>query len=415
MEDGITVRDVAEILSVTMQAGEKLITTGFRIIEGTSVMAAKMMNTLYLSKWKGKTSLNRFRAIKGEEMQFMCIYTEEPERLKEIFKEMEKHGILTARLPDLCTGDGTIQFVYSPSDASKMEAFLINHSKGKNQMIKIEPTTASAYHRSGIRDGNPTPELSALENSAEKVIKKGKITGQERLALPGPDHKTISVEKTSVLWSHSRLMALSVPGQKEALLIGKEDVKESDEKNLDITIRSEEYYQVLDKLTGELSMQRGEALLGQMVQPTVAQKKEQLQEQLNTVNKDLGKVTRITIHEKMFLEKFDPSKETFRTRIPYSQDIVTIPTRHCRLMNEGKILEVYLYDHMDYIVDRRNGEIQCSGVELRRNYDDKSREQNQKRVPYGESKKTVQSHQGNTAGQIHTEKRKREKTPVRKR
>ena len=61
MEDGITVRDVAEILSVTMQAGEKLITTGFRIIEGTSVMAAKMMNTLYLSKWKGKTSLNRFR------------------------------------------------------------------------------------------------------------------------------------------------------------------------------------------------------------------------------------------------------------------------------------------------------------------------------------------------------------------
>ena len=79
-------------------------------------------------------------------------------------------------------------------------------------MIKIGPTTASAYHRSGIRDGNPTPELSALENSAEKVIKKGKITGQERLALPGPDHKTISVEKTSVLWSHSRLMALSVPG-----------------------------------------------------------------------------------------------------------------------------------------------------------------------------------------------------------
>ena len=96
-----------------------------------AMLMMKIYNSLYLGKWKGKTAFQRFRAIKGDDYEFINICSEDPEKLARIEKEMEAHNLLFAKLPDLCGGDGNTQYVIARSDMNIFSAFLMDHLHGE--------------------------------------------------------------------------------------------------------------------------------------------------------------------------------------------------------------------------------------------------------------------------------------------
>ncbi|MCD7744121.1 MAG: hypothetical protein LUI13_02315 [Lachnospiraceae bacterium] len=173
------VQDACQIVIVT---GKSAYWIG-KITTQLTMMILKLMNTIYLAKWKGATTLNRFRNIKGDDFMFINASTEDRALLQHIEKEMEDHGILFARLPDLCGGDGRTQYVISPSDSAKFKAFLLDHNAGKYRDVKVGPISAEDYARSGIdRNGRETPEMQELSRSANEVIQEQKQIGVRQTA-----------------------------------------------------------------------------------------------------------------------------------------------------------------------------------------------------------------------------------------
>jgi hypothetical protein len=238
---------------------------------------AKLFNTLYMSKWKGDTSLRRFRAIRGNDMQFFNIATEDKAALKAIYKSMKKHGILVGRLPDLCGGDGKTQIVISPCDMSKMESFLLDHKNGKYGGIKISPISAADYERTGhTRDGRLTPEYEGLERSAERRQKRRL---QDREALPmksqevteflmvvkqkeqqgdGEREKVRIHHEEAYCGSHSNWISYSIEDGKRAVLVPRKDISEKDaDGTVEAAIEFKKEYICIDKSNGELTHMGG--------------------------------------------------------------------------------------------------------------------------------------------------------------
>ena len=156
------VQDAIQILYLTGQ-----------ISGAAAQMVYKILNTVYLSKWKGKTSFSRLRQIKGEEALFLNAATEDRLALRRIEQEMKAHGILFARLPDLCGGDGRTQYVISPSDLPKFKIFLLDHQAGPYGSISVGLIRPSDYIKSGVDPkGNPTPGLTAQAAFADQRQKR---------------------------------------------------------------------------------------------------------------------------------------------------------------------------------------------------------------------------------------------------
>ena len=147
---------------------------GAYLLGGISVKAAvqlfKLINTIRLSKWKGKARLGRLRAIKGEDMMYLNAGTEDKASLKLIEKEMKQHGILFARMPDLCGGDGRTQYAVSVSDAPKVRALLIDHAMGPYKETYLGMLSEKDYLSTAFnRDGEITSEVRNLMQDREGV------------------------------------------------------------------------------------------------------------------------------------------------------------------------------------------------------------------------------------------------------
>ena len=155
--------EVYEATQIVLAVGQVSYLIG-RLSVGTAVQIAKVLNTVYLSKWRGKTTLNRFRNIKGDDFAFVNVHTEDRTVASAIEKEMEVHGILLARLPDLCGGDQNTQYVISPSDMGKFKAFLIDHNFGPHGKVRVGLISAADYAATAQRsDGRDTPEFQNLQ------------------------------------------------------------------------------------------------------------------------------------------------------------------------------------------------------------------------------------------------------------
>lgn len=135
-----------------------------------ALQVAKLMNTIYLAKWEGSVSLNRLRQIKGDDFVFINVSSERESDLAVVEKEMKSHGILYARMPDLCGGDARTQYAIASSDAVKMKAMLLDHTAGPNSHIRVGPISEADYMMTGKKaDGTDTKEMDALNRSAKKT------------------------------------------------------------------------------------------------------------------------------------------------------------------------------------------------------------------------------------------------------
>ena len=167
---------------------------GAYLLGGISVKAAvqlfKLINTIRLSKWKGKARLGRLRAIKGEDMMYLNAGTEDKASLKLIEKEMKQHGILFARMPDLCGGDGRTQYAVSVSDAPKVRALLIDHAMGPYKdtylgMLSEKDYLSTAFNRNGemtpeaqeLSKTVPDPFTEKKERTSEKTVQYSRDMG----------------------------------------------------------------------------------------------------------------------------------------------------------------------------------------------------------------------------------------------
>ena len=156
--------EVSDTIQLIVISGKVMFLAGNLSLKA-AILTAKTLDTIYLAKWKGSVSYARLRKIKGDEVQFLNVSTEEKKILHAIEKEMKQHGILYARLPDLCGGDNRTQYVISPSDMVKCRAFLLDHFRGN--------TERSRQARSGLpiifkrEVGKPSSSLTPCRTSSQ--------------------------------------------------------------------------------------------------------------------------------------------------------------------------------------------------------------------------------------------------------
>lgn len=151
--------EVGDATQIIVVAGKGAYFLG-KITLKAALQIIRLFNTMYLGKWKGKTRLGRLRQIKGDDLMYLNVGSEMKRDLKDVQKEMKKHGILFARMPDLCGGDGRTQYAIAASDAPKVRALLINHSQGKYRNIQIGMISEKDYLSTGFtKNGTETREM----------------------------------------------------------------------------------------------------------------------------------------------------------------------------------------------------------------------------------------------------------------
>ena len=162
--------EVGDAVQVVMLCGRGAMLVG-NISLKLAMQIVKLINTIYLAKWEGSVSLNRLRQIKGDDFVFINVSSEKKEDLAAIEKEMKSHGILYARMPDLCGGDARTQYAIASSDAVKMKAMLLDHTSGPNSHIRVGPISEADYMMTGKKaDGTDTKEMEALKKSAQETL-----------------------------------------------------------------------------------------------------------------------------------------------------------------------------------------------------------------------------------------------------
>jgi len=180
--------EVGDAVQVVMLCGRGVMLIG-NISLKLAMQFVKLLNTIYLAKWEGSVSLNRLRQIKGDDFVFINVSSEQKEDLAAIEKEMKSHGILYARMPDLCGGDARTQYAIASSDAVKMKAMLLDHTVGPNKHIRVGPISEADYMMTGKKaDGTDTKEMEALKQSAQKNVDASRKKGKDP-AEKTPDYR----------------------------------------------------------------------------------------------------------------------------------------------------------------------------------------------------------------------------------
>ena len=115
---------------------------GYLLAKGSYLLLLKMLQltqALYYSNWAGSVKYKKLIKMKGPDLVFLNAGTEDPAILEAIEKNMEDHGVLFARLPDLCGGDGRTQYAIGSDDVAKMRALLLDHANSKHKDIRFGP------------------------------------------------------------------------------------------------------------------------------------------------------------------------------------------------------------------------------------------------------------------------------------
>ena len=159
--------EVGDATQIVVVAGKGAYLLG-QITLKAAIQFFKLIHTIRMAKWKGKARLGRLRAIKGDDMMYLNAGSEDKEQLKQIQKEMKQHGILFARMPDLCGGDGRTQYAVAVSDAPKVRALLIDHAMGPYRDTYLGMLNEKDYLSTAFtRNGQPTPETQEMWRSAQ--------------------------------------------------------------------------------------------------------------------------------------------------------------------------------------------------------------------------------------------------------
>jgi len=219
--------EVQDAVQVIMVTGRAAYMTGRITVKSLSSFI-KLINTIYLSKWKGSASLHRLRQTKGDDLVFINVSSEDRHDLSFVEKEMKAHGILFSRMPDLCGGDGRTQYAVAATDLPKLKPMLLDHAVGAGRNIMAGLISEQDYLGTGFgRDGLPTREYSRLGQSAamEKEQAGRKTVLQEKMTGVSDPEKIHVSGNASLL----KVYDLQVSGRNDGFLwIDEEPIKRGD-------------------------------------------------------------------------------------------------------------------------------------------------------------------------------------------
>lgn len=192
--------EVADAVQVIMLAGRGAFLIGNLSLKA-AMLTLKVLTAIYMAKWNGRVSFDRLRRMRGDDFQFINASSEDPAVLRGIEEELKAHGILFARLPDLCGGDGRTQYVVPTTDMGKFKAFMLDHKVGRYGDVKVGPISASDYAFSGHDSKmKPTQEMEKLFLSAQEDAPRAENIPEGCLQIEGNKRLILNVAELPALF-----------------------------------------------------------------------------------------------------------------------------------------------------------------------------------------------------------------------
>ena len=260
---GQTAVTAAQLIVNLLVIGGKVISIGGSLSIKGAMMVVRMRNAVYYGKWRGRAGYRRLRRIKGDNLAYFEVGTQDKKALKRIGSLMKKKGLLYSRLPDLDLGDGKTQFCFSMNELPVFNLFLRAYNEGVKKGVFSSPVTVIGeedYARTGFDDGGrPTKEMEEIEKGVkeEHEREKKQKNREARKDRKSPSFREetpegrmeISVNK--VLYRKSPegdSYTIRVPGSGGmGFAVTKEEARQVDERNLAVSIDPEKMYPCLKK------------------------------------------------------------------------------------------------------------------------------------------------------------------------
>jgi hypothetical protein len=139
------VSDATQIVLLTARGGYLL----GRISIAMAIRTLKLLNTLYHAKWKGKTSFNRLRQTKGEDMLFVNVSTEKESLLKLIEEELTAIVDLGGCVEDVMVNHRAYGKITAPLNVRNrrdVQGFMNKIKTGKSTSL-LNVTSGYHFHR----------------------------------------------------------------------------------------------------------------------------------------------------------------------------------------------------------------------------------------------------------------------------
>ena len=169
-----TTTTVANLIVNILVLGGKAIVFGGECSAKAAIMAMRVRNAIYYGKWHGRTSYRRLLNIKGDNLAYFEIGTQDKDMLKKIRAVAKKSGLLFSQLPDFNLEDGKTQFFFSANDLPVFNIFLRAYNEGVKKGIFQSPVRVigeEEYARTAFGDDElPTKEMAALEESVREEL-----------------------------------------------------------------------------------------------------------------------------------------------------------------------------------------------------------------------------------------------------
>ena len=154
--------------------GGKAIVFGGEFSAKAAIMAMRVRNAVYYGKWHGRTNYRRLLNIKGDNLAYFEIGTQDKDMLKKIRAVAKKSGLLFSQLPDFNLEDGKTQFCFSANDLPVFNIFLRAYNEGVKKGIFQSPVRVigeEEYARTAFGDDElPTKEMAALEEGVREEL-----------------------------------------------------------------------------------------------------------------------------------------------------------------------------------------------------------------------------------------------------
>lgn len=128
MNDG---SDMAQIMNMTTDIAGKSLNMAFKLGSNITLKGFQIFLFLYNQNKKiaGGVSFKKLVNTKGPEVEILKVPTENKEELQEIYRQLEKRGVMFTPLEDLNIGNNQTEIMYHVSDAAKVKAFMDNWEK----------------------------------------------------------------------------------------------------------------------------------------------------------------------------------------------------------------------------------------------------------------------------------------------
>lgn len=242
MTDG---SDMAQIMNMTTDIAGKSLNMAFKLGSNITLKGFQIFLFLYNQNKKiaGGVSFKKLVNTKGPEVEILKVPTENKEELQEIYRQLEKRGVMFTPLEDLNIGNNQTEIMYHVSDAAKVKAFMDNWEKipFNRSEPEIVPNASSPSERDenkpyvisfdeyakSVPDNLYHQMQSEVTQQLETQSVKNVIAPEE---MQKSEHKvqgivsneqtnTITINEHLITYENDQYFISRVPGKKDEFLV----------------------------------------------------------------------------------------------------------------------------------------------------------------------------------------------------